>query len=106
MDSEMLKAVKTATFPASHRVYVVYDAKGDAHKNLLMLERNDQTAIRSILLALRNDANLRAFAGDYTLFCVGVWDEVTGWPDRLETKENLGTLLQLMAAYEKEPVNG
>lgn len=62
------------------KAYAIYDSKAEAYLTPVFMP-NDGTAIRAIsdkLLENNTDNNLWRHAEDYTLFCVGEWDEEDG----------------------------
>jgi len=90
------KRVRADSIP----VYSVFDSKGDAW-SFPWLARTDETAQRMFAASALDPANdICKFAGDFTLFRIGFWDDNNGKFDMEETKKDLGTALQIRSRYE------
>lgn len=85
------------------RVYAIFDSKGSFFHTPPIFERNNASAVRAFANAAQTEGHqFNRFAGDYTLFCIAEWDELSGTIVPLEAKENLGTALQYQ---QTEPTN-
>lgn len=72
------------------RVYAIFDSKAEAYSQPIF-SPNNATAIRAFAKAANQEGHdFKTFAGDYTLFCVAEWDEITGRFLPLDAHENLG----------------
>lgn len=58
-------------------VYSVFDAKAAAYLRPFF-ERNDATAVRSFKVACSSGDSFGASPGDFTLFRIASWDELSG----------------------------
>lgn len=64
---------------------------------------NHATAIRGcVSSAIGPTSDMKDFGSQYTLFCIGTWEEEKGECVMHEVKESLGTVLELLAAFEKK----
>lgn len=72
------------------RAYSVYDSKAGCYSHPFYTQ-NNATAIRNFTKAATQQGHdFNIFPGDYTLFCLGDWDDRTGMHTPLEAFENLG----------------
>lgn len=79
-----------------HRMFAVYDSKSEAF-GMPMFQRSIAEAIRSFTDAAA-DSNTMLFKhpGDYTLFEIGEYNQITGVLDCLPTPRSLGLLVELL----------
>lgn len=77
------------------RIYAIYDSKA-AYFQAPFYERNNATAIRAFMQAAREKGPYNSFAADYTLFCIGEYDDLSGKITGRDSYENLGTALQYL----------
>ncbi len=74
--------------------FTVYDCKAEAYLPPTYFGAAGE-AIRSFEAAANQEGHdFHNYAGDYTLFETGTWDEITDIHTSLEAKINLGTALQ------------
>lgn len=83
------------------KLYSVYDSKAEAYLPIFE-SATHATAIRSFETAVKQDGTpFNLYPGDYTLFCVGSKDELTGVVSPEEPSHiNLGMAQQYTAAQE------
>lgn len=75
--------------------FTVYDSKAEAYLPPFFYGATGE-AVRSFEAAANSqDHDFNRFAGDYTLFETGTWDEQTDTHVSLKAHVNLGTALQL-----------
>lgn len=81
------------------KVYTVYDQKAEAYKQPFFVRAHGE-AIRA-MTELVNDPEhqFHKYAEDYTLFYLGDWNEVDGVMEILQTKQNLGNLLEFKTSF-------
>lgn len=81
----------------NQHMFAIYDAKVEAHLTPFFA-RNNEDAMRMVGMKLRQDPEnpLAICPDDYTLFAIGVWDEVHGLITPLKANINLGVLSTLM----------
>lgn len=61
-----------------YSLYTVHDAKAEMYQ-VPWVERNDHTATRAFAINVNNsDSHMFHNPGDYTLFCIGNYDDETG----------------------------
>lgn len=58
-------------------IYALRDTKAEAF-NLPFYSDNHATAMRSLTVQLEQDENMRSFAVDFVLYCVGTFDQASG----------------------------
>lgn len=88
-----------------HNVYTIFDSAAAAFLPPIFLHR-DEMAIRAIRDAAKNPQH--EFArnpADYTLFCIGSWDDNTGTIELLPAMRNLGTALTIRGPVTQESVD-
>jgi len=77
-------------------VYAIYDSKAAAYLQPWFCQ-NHNLAFRNIERACKNPQSPFAeFPGDFTLFCVGEFDDLTGRISSHEAYENLGDMIQFV----------
>lgn len=77
------------------KVFAVYDSKAEAFLSPMFFQTRG-LALRAFTAAASDEKhNFFKFAGDYTLFEIGEFDERSGDIKMFEAKVNLGTALQL-----------
>jgi len=80
-------------------IYAIYDSKAEAYL-APFTTRNDGLAARMFEAAVNDpSSNFAKWPGDYTLFCVGEFNEHTGQVAPI-THRNLGTAVQYLQASE------
>lgn len=76
------------------KVFTVYDSKADAYLPPMFLPTKG-LAIRSFSDAANSEGhNFHKYAGDFTLFEIGEYDDSNAMVTLLESKVNLGTALE------------
>lgn len=80
----------------ANKIYSVYDSKAEAWIEP-QISKNNATAIRSWFKTLSSDNVFSQHPADFTLFCIGEWDEFTGVIKPLEAKQPLMTALEVLA---------
>jgi hypothetical protein len=85
-------------------VYTIYDSKSKAYAQPWMAP-NHSTAFRNCTKACMPGSNNPCidFPADYTLFCVGTFDELTGLIEGFQAHENLGNFLQFLPEPQVSP---
>lgn len=86
------------------KVYTVYDCKAEAYLPPMFLQTKG-LAIRSFVAAVndsRHDFN--KYAGDFTLFEIGEWDDITGSLQMYEVKHNIGNGLEFLKTSQNPGV--
>lgn len=82
------------------RCYSVFDSKALAFLPPFFCV-NNAVAIRNFTKAVQDErTDFHRFAGDYTLFCLGEWDQFTGVFVNFEAKESLGVATQYLHVEE------
>lgn len=80
------------------RIYSIYDSKSQLYSQPFY-SMNNATAIRSFTLPCNEPGHdFNRFPADYTLMCIGEWDDRTGTVKASETNENLGLALHYVKA--------
>lgn len=83
------------------RVYSIFDSKAIAFLQPFFCV-NNAVAIRNFTKAVQDErSDFHRFAPDYTLFCIGEWDQFTGEFKNLEAKEALGVAVQYLNVEAK-----
>lgn len=78
------------------RVYTVYDSKAEAYLQPFYARTNGE-AMRSFTdAANQKDHNFSRFAADFTLFCIGEFDENSGTLHSLKAPESLAKAIDLI----------
>ena len=86
-----------------YRVYAMYDSKVKAYLRPFY-QRADGEAMRAMINSSREEGSpLKEFGGDFTLFCIGEFDDSAGTIQMFPIKSNLGTALQII---NQENANG
>lgn len=87
------------------KIFSVYDSSAEAYLQPFFA-RAPGEAVRQFQTAVNTaDHNFHAYAADFTLFMIGVWDEKSGTIDPYPQQENLGNGLHFLE-IEKEHDNG
>lgn len=82
------------------KVFAVYDCKAEAYLQPFF-SRNAGTAVRDFASAANAEEHqFHRFAGDYTLFEIGEFDEQSGRLSASDVNINLGTALQFIKESE------
>lgn len=82
------------------KVFSIYDCKADAFLQPFF-SPTAATALRGFEKAAQDEAtDFHRFAGDYTLFEIGEWDQSKGTWVAHDAKVNLGLALQFLAPAE------
>lgn len=83
-------------------VYTIYDSKAEAY-NQPFYSQTHGTAIRAVLSMMSDPKHPFAlFTEDYTLFCIGAWDDEHGVFEIGEAKLNLGGLHEIFKTEVEE----
>lgn len=83
-------------------VYAVYDSKAQAYLQPWFCQ-NHNVAFRNMELALRNpQCPFKQFPADFTLFCIGEFDDLTGAITGHAAHESLGNMIQFAPAPGSE----
>ncbi len=78
------------------KVFSIFDSKADAFLQPFF-SPTAATALRSFQQSAQDEATqFHRFAGDYTLFEIGEWDQAKGTWVAHEAKVNLGLALQFL----------
>jgi len=82
-----------------NKIYTVYDQKAEAYLKPFFLKAHGE-AIRA-MTDLVSDPNhqFAKYSEDYTLFYLGEWNELDGVISMLQTKVNLGNLVELKRSF-------
>lgn len=76
-------------------IYSIYDHKVKAYLQPFFIE-NDAAAIRATTIAVNTtDHNFNKYPEDYTLFCLGTWDERLCLIKNNDELKTLGTLANM-----------
>lgn len=80
------------------RIYAIYDSKATQYAPPFFVN-NDEVAKRTLCHTFANVGccPLTEYPGDFSLFCIGEFDEDTGDIAGLGCKENLGTVLEIIS---------
>lgn len=82
------------------RIYSIYDNKAAAYMRPFF-HRNNATAVRDVEQGVNDpQSDLSRAPGDFDLFCLAEWDEVSGKIEVLEKVENLGNLVHFVRGKE------
>lgn len=84
------------------KVFSVYDSKAEAYLPPWVAQTTAVALRRFEATAQDSNSDFSRFAGDYTIFEIGEWDEDGGSIVMYEAKHNLGTALQ----FSQKPING
>lgn len=77
------------------KIYTVFDSKSESHLPPVYFKTRGE-ALRGFLDAASNDqSTLSRYPGDFTIFEVGEFDELTCRFDLFDAKLSLGTILEL-----------
>lgn len=76
------------------QIYSVYDSKAAAYLQPFYLPRHELAERAFAHAACTEGHAFNNFAGDYTLFWIGTWDEENGILTNAEAKLNMGTALE------------
>lgn len=88
------------------KIMVVYDSKAKAYLPPLFTETTN-TGERTFADAANMEGhNFNKWAGDFTLFEIGVWDEIDGTITVYEAKQNLGTAMEHQRLETVVPQSG
>ena len=80
-------------------IYSIYDSKAGAFLRPFF-EQTDATAVRAVSGVFNDPEHpFSQHGADYTLFCVGEFDEFKGQVKPIEAMSNLGNLLELQKSY-------
>ena len=80
------------------QVYAIYDSKAQAYLQPFF-SPNNAMAFRNCQSACMNPSSpFVAFPGDFTLFNLGVFDDVSGVIDCFKHAKNLGSMIQFLPA--------
>lgn len=83
------------------QIFTIYDSKVGLYLTPFFM-KHEADALRAVrTLTLDPDHNFCKFAGDYTLFHIGEYDEDHGICVMFEEKHNLGNLIEF---HKKMPV--
>ncbi len=83
-------------------VFSIFDSKADAYL-LPFFSRNRGVALRQFMSAVQDESSdFHRYAGDYTLFEIGTWDDSEGVLTEHGAKVNLGVAIQFLNAELKE----
>ena len=87
-----------------YRVYSVYDSKAVFYLPPFTM-RSDAEAIRSFTVAA-SDANTAVgkHPGDFTLFCIGTYDDSSAELQKFDALENLGVALQYVSVNDSQSI--
>lgn len=86
------------------QMFSIFDSKADGYLPPF-LAANGEVAKRMVLQAASDPSHTFAtFAGDYTLFGIGLWHEEQGFLEMFEAFENHGTVLSLIAGSAAPPI--
>ena len=91
------------------RVYTVFDSKVEAFLTPFFMRADGEAVRAAVEAGYQDNHNFSKYAADYTLVCIGEWDDATAAFYPLDAKANLGNILQLMAqsrASVRENGNG
>ena len=89
-----------------HQMFVQYDSKADAY-SLPFWAVTVPAAIRSFTdMALNPETLVNRHPGDFTLFHVGEYDDVSGRVSMFDVKSNLGLASEFMTAAERFALRG
>lgn len=84
-----------------HYVFTVYDSKAEAFLPPFFLHTKG-LAIRSFINAATDERHeFYRHPGDYTLFCIGRWDDNSGAMEPRQNFENLGTALTVRRSVDR-----
>lgn len=84
-------------------VYAIYDSKAAAYLRPFFAQ-NHNVAFRDIERAMRGPQSPFAdFPGDFSLFQLATFDDVSGRLEPLKAPDNLGILLQFVASQDNSP---
>lgn len=87
-------------------IYTVYDSKAKAYLQPFF-NQNHNVAFRNLELAMRNpNCPFTQFPADFTLFCIGTWDDISCTLEQFAAHECLGNMIQfapLPGSQEEEP---
>lgn len=85
-------------------VFSVFDSKADAYL-LPFFSRNRGVALRQFMTAVQDEkTDFHRYAGDYTLFEIGTWDDESGTLAEHKAKVNLGVAIQFLGGSEPVPI--
>ncbi len=77
----------------TNKIFTVYDSKAEAYITPYF-SPTTATAIRAFTAAAQQEGHdFHKWAGDYTLFEIGTWDDQTAEIIRLKADINLGTAI-------------
>ncbi len=83
-------------------VFSIFDSKADAYL-LPFFSRNRGVALRQFMSAVQDESSdFHRYAGDYTLFEIGTWDDNEGLLTEHNAKVNLGVAIQFLNNELKE----
>lgn len=83
-------------------VFCIFDSKADAYL-LPFFSRNRGVALRQFMSAVQDEgSDFHRYAGDYTLFEIGTWDDNEGLICVYQAKVNLGVAVQFLNTELKE----
>lgn len=84
--------------------YSLYDCKADAYTPPF-LAKNDEMAKRQLVASFDGlgASPLTDYPADFTLLCIGSWDDATGVIKPLDAFINLGTVLQIVNVAHSAP---
>lgn len=85
------------------RIYAIYDSKATMYAPPFFVN-NDEVAKRTLCHTFANVGRcpLTEYPGDFSLFCIGEFDEDTGDIAGLGCKENLGTVLEIVCSMKSQ----
>lgn len=82
------------------KIYAIYDSKTEAHATPFFMQAHGQ-AIRAFTDVVNDPStNINRHPADFTLFCLGEWDDNSGKFSPLDAKVNLGCALDFLKTPE------
>lgn len=88
------------------KVYSIFDSKAEAYLQPFFAVSHG-VALRQFISAIQQeDSNFNKFAGDYTLMCIGEFDERKGKLSGLPAHESLGCAIEYLNYSQRVLMEG